>query len=258
MCETKVRGTALIVSMTVVVVLSFLSLLFVQKMLTRSRNVDIETEEMKAFEAAEAGIDMALNDINTSPSYRPMMTSSAATASRSSTGTVPLATPSGKPLYVHVPYITLANGSKRKIGCIGTDQWTSADDLDGNGRPTWRSGVPLLKNMAAILYTQGISSGEPRYWENHITPQVMGDVAFFTWTVDWFHDGVDNNGDGTIDDRNERNKYTIYSTGIHRGINKNGVSKQGYVVTIEVNVQSIDQSMDLGVNGGINLQLKPK
>lgn len=291
--NTQPRGTALIVALALVALLASISSVLMSEMSTRAKHVEVDLEDIKAFEAAEAGIDAALNDINSSPVYQPYMTGPAVVlngisqpgpdATRTSNGQlnpdgslsagntsgIPLVgQTSGKPLTVHV--FRKADGTKP--GCIGTSNWipptfddndvrlTDGDDFDGNNRPTWRS--QQLTNAAGALQT--FPNGKPRYCEDHIVPQALGNVAFFTYAVDWFHDGRDNDGDqralhhGLKDDRNERNKYTIYSTGIHRGVTQGGVTEAGRVVTIEVNVQALDRDFEQLPNGALELQIRPR
>ena len=98
--------------------------------------------------------------------------------------------------------------------------------------------------------------GDPRFCEDNIVPQALGNVAFFTYAVDWFHDGEDNDGDGTIDDRNERNKYTVYSTGIHRGLQQSGATEPGRVVSLEIMVQALDKDWEQLPRGAIEFQIR--
>jgi len=257
-CTGPARGSALLIAMVVVLLLAGLCTLLVGEMSFRAKRVEIDLEDMKAFEAAEAGIDAALHDINSSPVYQPYMESIAPNAKVKSDGVlnslgsitmfsgVPLVGPSSnKPLTVHVT--KKSDGSKP--GCLGTSNWrpgTSLDDKDGNGRPTWCSERTLNFNGVAA------------YCEPNIQPHHTGHVAFFTYAIDWFQDGIDNDGDGAIDDRNERNKYTVYSTGIHRGISQNGVTESGKVVTIEVIVQAMDRDGEQLPHGAVEIQIKPR
>lgn len=259
------RGSALIVALAVVVILAGISSVLVSEMTTRAKNVEVDLEDIKAFEAAEAGVDAALHDINSAPVYQPTMTSAAVTATRhssctgvvNSTGVVqngtgtPLTGPdSGKPLTVHV--LQRADGTKP--GCLGTSAWSvTSNDLDANKRPTWRS-----QQMTNSTGTPLTVSGRPRYCEDNIVPQALGNVAFFTYAVDWFHDGVDNDGDGMVDSHNERNKYVVYSTGVHRGITQSGVTEAGKVVTIEVMVQALDKDFEQLPHGALEVQIKPR
>lgn len=271
------RGSALIVALAIVLLLASISAVLVSEMTTRAKNIEVDLEDIKAFEAAEAGIDAALHDINSAPVYQPHMVDQyvpppsglpqtrrhpSCLGQLNANGTMPtypgyplMGPQSGKPLTVHVA--KRADGGKP--GCLGTSNWNPAtDDLDANGRPTWR---PLQMRNAAgnlLVYQSGTLAGRPRYCEDNIVPQSLGSVAFFTYAVDWFHDGADNDGDGMLDGHNERNKYTVYSTGIHRGITQSGVTESGKVVTIEVMVQALDKDFEQVPHGALEVQIKPR
>jgi hypothetical protein len=256
------RGTALVLAMTLIILLGSFAAVLVSEMDVRSDLVEVDLEDMKAFEAAEAGIDAALADINRSAVYQPVMTDLTATGRRSSCGIQPSPTaqdplcplgstplvspePSKLPIYVHVRQ----NADGTKPGCIGTSNWTINNDYNNDGRPTWKS--------VAFRNLKNPSDPNQYFCEPHIVPQILGDAAFFTYAVDWFHDGADNDGDGVADNRAERNKYTIYSTGIHVGRFRNGITEAGRVVTLEVNVQAMDDEEFPFPSAALELQVKP-
>jgi hypothetical protein len=232
------RGGALIVAMVIVLMLAGMSAVLMSEIHTRSLRFEVNLEDIKAFEAAEAGIDAALNDINRSAVEQPEING------------VPLVSPDGKPVTVHVQM--LPDG--RRPGCLGTKDWEANPDNDWNndGKPNWKS--------TAIRETKdGTGKIMATYFhEPGIVPQVIGDVAFFTYAVDWLHDGVDNNGNGQIDDATERNKYTVYSTGIHKGIAKSGVTEEGTVVTVEVILQASDMDIPALPGAALELQVAPR
>lgn len=229
------RGTALIVAMVIVLLLASLSTVLMSEMLTHSMRVEVQQEDMLAFEAAEAGIDAAINDINQSPTI-PLVINGLA-----------IKTPNGIPIAVHNP----AN----RPGCLGTKSWNPASDdllpsvrsVDYVPRPTWKA-----------VETTPAGGGTAIFHDPNITPQSLGDVAFFTYAIDWRTDSVDNDGNGQVDDANERNKYTIYSTGIHRGMLKAGVTEAGRIITIQVVVQAKDRDIPAIPNGPLELQIKPR
>ncbi|HYG76563.1 MAG TPA: hypothetical protein VEK08_16280 [Planctomycetota bacterium] len=282
----------MIVAMVLVMLLATLSTVIVNEMTIRAKHVEVDLEDIKAFEAAEAGIDAALCDINSCPIYQPRMTGPTTrddgtliipepsrdknnsrgflyengqpTNAANPNGGVALVTPmSKKPITVHV-------ARKRDgtfPGCIGTTQWVeSIIAVDGTRtktsntfdlvqesprRPTWKS-APLRSSNGADLR---FPDGTLRYCEDGIVPQALGKVAFFTYAIDWFHDGIDNDLDGVVDDKNERNKYTIYSTGIHRGLSQSGVTQSGKVVTIEVVVQAQDKNIEIFTPGALTVPI---
>jgi hypothetical protein len=256
------RGTALVLAMTVIILLASLAVVLVTEMDVRSDLVEVDLEDMKAFEAAEAGVDAALADINAAPVYQPLMTDLTATGRRAScgiqpnpqaqdpfapAGSMPLTSPAPASLPINVHIRQYADG--RKPGCIGTAGWTANNDFNRDGRPTWKS----------VAFANSLNAGDTnRYFcEPNITPQVLGDAAFFTYVVDWFHDGQDDDGDGVADNRAERNKYTIYSTGIHLGRWRNGITEAGRVVTLEVNVQALDDEDFPFPSAALEMQVKP-
>jgi hypothetical protein len=269
----QARGTALIVAMAVVFILASMCTVLMNETLMRTRHVAVDLEDIRAFEAAEAGIDAAIGEINRCFLKRLVV------------GGVGVTSPDGRPVYIHDPSL--------KPGCIGTKNWKApksgdnGDDLlpavkPSSGyvpRPTWQTiGVPI--------------SGTFVFHDPNIVPQILGDVSFFTYAIDWLYDGIDNddrarsglpsgpyavtdsagtvtNNDGTDKNFNgvmedteidigERNKYTVYSTGIHKGVQRNGATQEGRVVTIEVVVQAKDVDLPLIDTGPLQLQIAPR
>jgi len=280
--SNRPEGSALIVALAIVLLLASVSTVVVMEMSTRARNVEVDLEDIKAFEAAEAGIDAALHDINSAVVYQPKMYDAAMTrrdpnclGQLNADGSMPaysgyaLVGPnSGKPITVHVARKASTNCDPNcsRPGCLGTSLWTAADDLDGNGRPTWSS--QPLNEMDAYHHVIRDGHGNPhklhhlsgalRYCEDHIVPQSLGNVAFFTYAVNWFHNGVDDDNDGVVDGHAERNKYTIYSTGIHRGLVQSGVTEAGKAVTIEVIVEAMDKDFEQLPHGALEVQINPR
>lgn len=59
------------------------------------------------------------------------------------------------------------------------------------------------------------SSGNPSFDSEGVTPitlEAYPDVEFFAYSFDWSSDGVDNNGDGGIDEEDEDDYYSMYSS----------------------------------------------
>jgi hypothetical protein len=304
------KGTALIVALALIMMLASMATVLMNEMHTRSHHVEVDLEDIKAFEAAEAGVDAAISDINR------MRMLQLVTAG----GTV--LSPDGRPVRVHDPTIhTDDKGNNVKAGCLGTVNWNvplgtdRKDDLLPINlpkgayipRPTWQSSA-ALDDAGDILYV----NGQQVFHDPNIVPQQLGDVAFFTYAIDWLWDGLDNDGyarpgiifgagagdgcsaehpyslqpspyrndgrdqnnNGKVDcaivsdaleikdvnevDLGERNKYTIYSTGIHKGLLRDGATREGRVVTIEVVVQAGDVDLPLIDTGPLQLQVRPK
>jgi hypothetical protein len=343
--EDNPRGSAVIIAMVLVLLFAGLSVILANEMLSRSLRVQIAQEDLLAFEAAEAGIDCAINDINQSPTVRLLTDGQGSYATDVAGDVAPswnppnppwkqLFTNDNHPIYVHV-WNYDGNPAHRRYwyrpGCLGTQYWMPASstgqvidpsgasgvksgsigpnapfygtaqtstylntggghlnyaaplDAAGNtnlsfcpndnlipsgplnssyvSRPMWKPvPVPTFAVNSPGYYSPwaGQANGPEMAHENNITPLSLGDTAFFTYAIDWLHDGVDNNplppdisgnpqslSSGlpvspytqnyvSVDDPSERNKYTLFSSGIHMGQRRAGVSESGTVVTIEV------------------------
>ena len=231
--SSRPKGAAMIIAMAIIILLAGLSAALLSEMHTRSLHVQVDLEDIKAFEAAEAGIDVAINDIN-----------------QSALTTIPgVTTPtSGKPVYVHDPV--------NKPGCIGTKNWVKATDDTLPAIASRPSGTAYIGRPTWMSIEATDTGGNLVFHEPHITPQQIGDVAFFTYAVNWLNDGIDNNGDGSVDDVTERNKFTIFSTGIHRGAVKSGITQEGKIVTVEVIVEAKDADAPPLPSSPIELQIK--
>ena len=59
-----------------------------------------------------------------------------------------------------------------------------------------------------------LTASKPWFGSTGVTPfhmESMPDVEYFAFSYDWSSDGVDNNGDGTIDEAAEDDYYSVYS-----------------------------------------------
>src|SRR5262249_47971483 len=110
------RGSALIIATALILLLAGLSTILMNEMATRSLRTQVAEEDLLAFEAAEAGIDAALNDINQTPTI-PLVQNG-----------VQVFTNDGRPIYVHDPTF--------KPGCLGTKNWNHA-----SGSPVLADGI---------------------------------------------------------------------------------------------------------------------
>jgi hypothetical protein len=313
------RGTALIIAMVVVLLLASLAAVLANEMVTRAFCIEVDQEDLLAFEAAEAGIDAAINDINSSL-IEPLTSTDPAS-------THPAIFDSGQhPVYVHSYYSPLELGTvcpggwnpliPYKPGCIGTLNWvppgpkTPTDQYQPLG---FINAFPVDKNLSPnanykpnddlIPSTTRDANYVPRpRWKSvealaidgttqvhdpNIIPVALGDLAFFTYAIDWFHDKRDNSypmgkypsgagnypvtggplggpdgltfGDHSKDQITERNMYTIYSTGIHNpGTVKTGIRQEGHCVTIEVVVEATDFGSPFFNTGPLEFFVKPR
>lgn len=337
--EAQPRGSALIIAMVIVLLLASLSAVLMNEMITRAYRIEVDQEDLLAFEAAESGIDAAINDINSSM-VEPLRSTDPSTLDQ------PILDVGNHPVYVHCYYDQAENdgaagsaqipyagftGSRYKPGCLGTLNWCAPgpvhtatqsakinpctgdwsdcfpyrsngqpngsylvvnnlnDDLlftgvrgpDYVARPRWKS--VAVVNMAGTLTTH----------DNNIVPISLGDLAYFTYAIDWFHDKRDNSyplqtypsgttypgkkvsgggapipggplngntfGNHTKDQLTERNMYTIYSTGIHNpGSVKTGIKTDGFTVTIEVVVEATDFGSPFYNTGPLEFFAQPR
>jgi hypothetical protein len=338
LCQTQPRGNAVLIAMILVLLLAGMSVILSNQMLERSMRTRIAEEDLLAFEAAEAGLDAAINDINQSPTVplvqdqssppyftvnmsgnpynKPLPAAPNGTWKQVYSNTKGLllgpSTDSGQhPIYVH-PWFYDGDPNHRgqwiRPGCLGTQYWMPAskknaaprvpqltpnvdvtntqslfdsnfcpnDNLIPSGplgadyisRPMWkllpvptfavpgRSGSAWPENVAWSSTVDGPQMAH----ENYITPLSLGDTAFFTYAIDWLHDGRDNNpssptpaGAQTLDDASERNKFTVYSTGIHLGLRRAGVSENGTVVTVEATLSANDYDSPIASTGPLEI-----
>ncbi|MBN2309267.1 MAG: hypothetical protein JXR94_09870 [Candidatus Hydrogenedentes bacterium] len=85
-------------------------------------------------------------------------------------------------------------------GMIGMGSWTLPTDESGNPVFTW-----------------------PSFGDDTVSPlQIpsMPEVAYMSFVLDWGSDGLDNNGDGTIDGPDEARYYAIYPMSLDRGVER--------------------------------------
>jgi hypothetical protein len=324
--ETQPKGSALIIAMVIVLLLGSLSAVLMNEMVTRAYRIEVDQEDLLAFEAAESGIDAAINDINSSM-VEPLRSTDPATLDQ------PITDKGNHPVYVHCYYDSSENdggpgsckvpytgftGNRYKPGCLGTLNWTPPGPITSAGAPpvnpctsgAWLNAFPYKANGNANssyawnddrMYTATRSpdyvarprwksvavtdkNGQLTTHDPNIVPVSLGDLAFFTYAIDWFHDKRDNSyplqnypagltypqknggplsgatfGDHTKDQLTERNMYTIYSTGIHNpGSVKTGIKTDGFTVTIEVVVEATDFGSPFFNTGPLEFFVQPR
>ncbi len=160
------KGSALIVVMIVVAVLSGLIVFMLEDASNKFTETVAKVEDAQCFNIAEGGVDLAIAELN------------------------------------------LAEDGK-----IGTDVWNEAsDDTNNNGRPDFD--------------------------EPNVNPVDLGSGEVYAYSVNWFTDGVDNDGVNGVDDAAEEGYYTIYS-----GARDSSVTRYGTTVNLEVIVVPVPTSL---------------
>jgi hypothetical protein len=176
--------------------------------------------------------------------------------------------PDGRPLGEHVwTTVWAGSGALNGPGCLGTENWRTMK-INRSGNTVIDRGddtlAPFTGNTVPVNYISrprwptvqnDPKTGLPVTPEKNIVPKQLGDVYFFAYTVAWLHDGIDNSGDGFVDDITERNKYTIYSTGIHKGESRSGVTSEGRVVTVEAVIEALDIALFPMPDGALEIQV---
>lgn len=222
------RGTALIVAMVIVMLLAGLATSLLMEMQTRSERTEADAEDMKAFEAAEAGLDFAIRSLNTGGN-----------------GTIGIGwngdtNDNGKPDAGEV-----STGGWH-TGLDGTSFYTSSD-----GRRPKTAAWPnqfTQKNGTVIAFPRP----EPAEFDFYTHSKVFGDVRYYTYAIPWEKDGVDNDGNGLVDaaDPDEREWFTIYATGF-----SNPATPDGKFITVEAIGRRVIAVNRLQLDAALELQI---
>ncbi len=249
----RIRGTALIVAMAIVMVLAGLSMVLLNEMRTRAFRTEVDGEDVKAFEAAEAGMDAALRSLNTGGSgclglgwadsnIRPVNRSGAWELGHWTDG----GTMDG-------------DMSIGEVAVIGSGEVSAGGWQPGvDGTPYTAVGYVRPEGMAVsnTFRTQGSAVDtayprpEPTEFDFYKHTIVFGDVRYFTYAVAWALDGVDNDGNGQVDDAAEQDWYTVWATGF-----SNPATPQGKFVTVEAITQRLSWDASFQVDAALEVQV---
>ncbi|MCZ7647699.1 MAG: hypothetical protein M5U26_20990 [Planctomycetota bacterium] len=237
------RGTALIVAMVIVLLLAGLATSLLMEMQVRSKRVEADSEDAKAFEAAEAGLDWAMRDLNTG-----------------GTGTIGIGW----------------NGDTNGNGLpddneVQTGGWHVSNQGTRTANPNGPWGCdgagfypvtdPRRPKTAAFMNQFRQKDGtvkrnprpEPAEFDFYTHSRVFGDVRFYTYAISWENDGIDNDGNGLIDGNdpdNERLWYTIYATGF-----SNPATPDGKFITVEAIARKVVTQNKLILDAALELQV---
>lgn len=238
----QARGTALIVAMAIVLLLAGLATTLLFEMQTRSDRSEADVEDIKSFEAAEAGVDAALHSINTGGN-----------------GCL------GFGWNGDLNGDGFPQSNEVSTGgwyCNAPSQWSSNAGLDGvtfsatgyinpPGKATKDSPYPRPQPQEFNFYTYAVR---------------MGDIRYYTFAVPWKKDGIDNDNNGVIDgtstnDPNEQDWYTIYSTGFSdeylSRLSRNPNNPIGRFTTVEVIAKQLSSDSKFQVEAALTLMAKP-
>lgn len=206
------RGTALIVAMAIVMILAGLSAVLMNEVRTRSFRTEVNSEDVKSFEAAEAGIDAALRSLNTDGNGCVGL----GWTDVDGDGKITLWEQAGGPNDGR--FKPVANSGYAKWGGMPNGDilrdgkyWSEVDAAFMAPR-----GLPVQdkyrQNGGQVFNLPRAQPQEFNFYRHAVT---FGDVRFFTYVIPWDNDGVGNDGNGVMDenDAGETDWFTIYSTG---------------------------------------------
>ncbi|MHC4599164.1 MAG: hypothetical protein ACYS47_09175 [Planctomycetota bacterium] len=183
MSRNSERGTLLIIAVTVVFVVAGMAATMLTVSVAgvkRERNKDTR---FKAREIAEAGVDLSLNNLRQATDG----------VDNDGDGTIDEGT-DAYDQFTPFGHYDAANAStlEGQLGRIGTLTWGPGGDTNGNGFPDF---------------------GEPG-----VNPVPFARGEIFAYTVFSERDGIDNDGNGTVDDAEEVGSLTAVSGGRFDGV----------------------------------------
>jgi len=234
------RGTALIVSMVLVLLLSGLAVALFGDMQVRTTRASYNMEDVKSFEAAEAGLDSAIKDLN-----------------NGGTGCLGVGwtdtNKDGIPQSSEIP----ADGYRGGIPDTtkpATDPMRYPNDglrYTGNSYIAPKGGA-FHDSIIIHSVKYYMARPQPAEFDFYKYSVKLGDTSFYTWAVPWQNDGIDNDGSGVADDASEKDWYTIYATGYCRMTNG-----EGKFTTVEAIVQRISYAAAFNVPAALTIELAP-
>lgn len=228
----QTRGTAIIVSMAIVMLLAGLATTLLFEMQTRAERSEADIEDVKSFEAAEAGVDAALQSLNT-----------------------------GGNGCLGIGWTGDANGN----GFPDANEITSGGwhrGLDGVGYSA--SGYQAPPGLETV--DSPYARPQPQEFNFYAHGIIMGDIRFYTYAVPWRNDGLDNDGNGVTDgtsstDPNEQDWYTIYSTGFSNDylarLSTNPNNPIGRFTTVEIIAKRLSSDANFEVDAALSIFTKP-
>ncbi len=259
--KKSARGTVLIVVMAIVMLFAGLSSAMLMDLQTRSNRTEADKEDVKSFEAAEAGLDAAIANLNVGGNgclgigwYE--------AGKRSTEGNLDKAdlvddgagsaTDNGFPDSDEVvhggwhvgmdnqPYDFKSDGYEAPLARAVRDQMVRLE----NGNPK----------------TYDLPRPQPREFNFFVHAIHYGDVRYFTYTIHWGKDGIANDQDNEIDEEDEQDWYTIYSTGFSslylERLSTDSNSPLGRFSTVEAIVSRLTHTLEM--KAALELQFAPK
>jgi hypothetical protein len=289
MDETDRRGTALMLALVVIVLLVGVAGVAMQQVLARAQRSEVVIDDAKAFEAAEAGLDAAIRDLNAG--------GSGCLGLGWTTNGLALRV-IGKPNFftgqtgawdIAVWDDSSAGGGnedcaidanelkKPNFTVIGPGGWdpASSDGVLFAGQvyiDNQQQGSPVYDRFKSKTTGHGVSHTDancncphwprpqPREFDFYKHAVTAGDIRFFTFAIPWECDGIDNDGVGVPngDDSWEKGWYTIWSTGFVNNRRADGTYARVYrFATVEACVRRVFNLSKLAPGAAVEFQIAP-
>jgi len=261
------RGTALIVTMVVMILLAALATTLLLELSTRADRTEADLEDIKSFEAAEAGLDAAIKSLNNGGNGC---------------------------LGIGWWVTTRATEEASKVADLNSDGWPQANEVtgggwhrdiiqvngadEGDGMVCPRTGYvapPGMPKADRMAWTDGGGTAhddpmprpQPQEFDFYSLSMQFGDARYFTFAVPWGNDGIDNDFDGFTDGHaqekenglDEKDWYTIYSTGFSSDysmrLSTNPTNPLGKFTTVEAIVKKLTSTLML--DAALEIQIAP-
>jgi len=257
------RGTALIVTMVVMILLAALATSLMMELRTRADRTEADLEDIKSFEAAEAGVDAAIKNLN-----------------------------SGGNGCLGIGWWKDNRATKEasKGADLNSDGWPQANEVvaggwhrdiiqvngenEGDGNVCPRTGYvapPGMPKADRMVWTDQNNAAhddplprpQPQEFDFYTLSMQFGDARYFTFAVPWKNDGIDNDFDGLADaadlDKSEDDWYTVYATGFSSDysmrLSTNPANPLGKFTTVEVIVKKLTST--LALDAALEIQIAP-
>lgn len=185
MMRASRRGTLLVLSIVMVVIVSGMVTTMLVLATSRTNHEDEITRKTHSLQIAEAAVDIALSQVRLATDGVDNDGDGVIDEFAQAAVVSELVTPIG-----HLPQGDISQ-MEGQLGRLGTVNWTSSGDTNGNGLPDF---------------------GEPG-----VTPLAFSGGQVIAYTVLSELDGLDNDGDGTTDEADESGFIYIVARGVWDG-----------------------------------------
>jgi|GEM_PF-2050080 len=178
MAQPSERGSILLLALAIITIVAGMVTTLVTISMARSKGLGTREQKFTSREIAESGAMLSMNNLRQVTDGK----------DNDANGQV------DDGCDVHPPEVPYGHfsaseiaGLEGQLGRIGTLWWTASDDANNNG---W-----------------------PDFGESHVQPSPLSGGEFFAYTLFSELDGLDNDGDGTVDEGDESGSVTVFALG---------------------------------------------